>query len=500
MLVIAFRFPAGRYHATPWGRHVNEAEVEWPPTPWRVLRALIATWHRKADPAIQPETVLSSLVERLAATTPEYYLPPATRSHIRHYMPLGKLKKGREDTTLVFDAFVQVDPRAQLLMGFPNVNLPDAETGLLDALLRDIGSLGRAESWVEGYRLDYWPEPANCQPNPLSTDLEPGELREPISLLAPLPAADYRQWRDQTAEHIDWKVIKPKPRQQQLQTTLPARLIDALRLETSDLHTAGWSLPPGARYVTYQRPYRAFAPTHPAPPAPLPERVTTARLALAGKPLPQIEDTLRIGETIRDAVISRADPTRFGKAPPVLTGHSLPGNNAHGHAFYLPEDLDKDGYIDHILIHAVMGLDSDALAALANVERLWLDRRGEWQVMLESWGDPTTLLKPSRRWISATPYLHPWHAKKRFTPADQIRRECRQRGLEEPEVLERPDIEIKGRRRRPVHFHRFRSKRGLRQPDRIGRFYELIFPAPVLGPIALGFACHFGLGLFRPAN
>lgn len=499
MLVIAFRFPTGRYHATPWGRHVNEAEVEWPPTPWRVLRALIATWHRKADPANQPETVLTSLVERLAATTPEYHLPPATRSHVRHYMPLGKLKKGREDTTLVFDAFVQVDPTAELLMGFPNVELSGTETELLDALLRDLGFLGRAESWVEGHRLDYWPEPSNCQPSPLSTDPETGELREPLSLLAPLPAADYQQWRDETAGQINWRTMKPKPRRQ-LQATLPSRLIDALRLETSDLHTAGWSLPPGARYVTYQRPYGVFAPTRPAPPAPSAERVTSARLALAGKPLPRIEDALRIGEVMREAAVSKADPERLGEAPPALTGHFVPESNTHGHAFYLPEDLDNDGYIDHVLIHAAMGLDKDALAALARIERLWLDRRGEWQVMLEAWGDANALLKPSRRWKSATPYLHPWHAKKRLTPADQIRRECRQRGLEEPEVLELPDIEIKGRRRRPIHFHRFRSKRGLRQPDRIGRFCELIFPAPVLGPIALGFACHFGLGIFRPAD
>jgi CRISPR-associated protein Csb2 len=29
MLTIALTFPAGRYHATPWGRHVNEADGGW---------------------------------------------------------------------------------------------------------------------------------------------------------------------------------------------------------------------------------------------------------------------------------------------------------------------------------------------------------------------------------------------------------------------------------------------------------------------------------------
>jgi CRISPR-associated protein Csb2 len=32
----------------------------------------------------------------------------------------------------------------------------------------------------------------------------------------------------------------------------------------------------------------------------------------------------------------------------------------------------------------------------------------------------------------------------------------------------------------------------------LGRLLELCFAQPVRGPIALGFACHFGLGLFFP--
>ena len=38
------------------------------------------------------------------------------------------------------------------------------------------------------------------------------------------------------------------------------------------------------------------------------------------------------------------------------------------------------------------------------------------------------------------------------------------------------------------------------QPDTLGRLLELRFAAPIRGPLAFGFACHFGLGLFRPAG
>ena len=46
-VIIKLRFPGGRYHATPWGRHVNEGAVEWPPSPYRLVRALYDAWKRK---------------------------------------------------------------------------------------------------------------------------------------------------------------------------------------------------------------------------------------------------------------------------------------------------------------------------------------------------------------------------------------------------------------------------------------------------------------------
>ena len=80
MTVLELRFPAGRYHATPWGRHVNEGAVEWPPTPWRIVRALIATWYLKAREI--PTATLRSLVSALSQP-PTFRLPPASTSHTR---------------------------------------------------------------------------------------------------------------------------------------------------------------------------------------------------------------------------------------------------------------------------------------------------------------------------------------------------------------------------------------------------------------------------------
>ena len=75
MFALTFGFPARRYHATPWGRNVNEADVAWPPEPWRLLRAMVAAWWRKGDHGRWSEDDLATLVDALAETPPVYRLP-----------------------------------------------------------------------------------------------------------------------------------------------------------------------------------------------------------------------------------------------------------------------------------------------------------------------------------------------------------------------------------------------------------------------------------------
>lgn len=503
MLAIAFRFPAGHYHATSWGRHVNEAEVEWPPSPWRILRALIATWHRKADQGRFPEALLQSLIERMADSLAHYWLPRGVRAHTRHYMPQGRFKGGREDTSLIFDAFVKLDSRAELIAAWSGLALTGEERELLEALLRDLSFLGRAESWVEARLIEDWQGTPNCVPSELSVNVETGEALEPVRLIAPLESHAYTEWRRKTVAEHELDARKLNKAQQQILLTLPERLLDALSIDTADLQRVGWSQPPGSRYVTYQRPYDCLRVMPQPRVRRSSKRSTTARLILIGNPLPRVEDAVRIGEVVRKAVIMQAARATGGAVPNVLSGHDLPPNNCHGHAFYLPEDADGDGHIDHVIVHTNAGLDHDSLRALGFVERVWTRDNEEWTVMLDRYGKVESFrghayFGPSRIWQSVTPYLHPWHRKRTFDVADQIRRECRERGLPEPEELESlPHVTVHGRQRRSIHFYRFRSKPGLRHPDRQGSFWAIRFPVEVQGPLALGFGCHFGLGLFE---
>jgi CRISPR-associated protein Csb2 len=507
MLAIQLDFIAGRYHANPWGRHVNEADVEWPPSPWRLLRALIATWHRKLDQSLYSEELLESLIHKVSGQLPAYRLPPAIRTHSRHYMPVREGAK--EKPVLIFDAFVRVETNEPLIAVWENVQLEPREEQLLAILLHNLGFLGRTESWAESALLTDWKGNINCLSSELALDTETGEIREPVRLITPMASDEYRKWHSETIASLDWESMKRKVHQQ-LKKTLPEKLIDALRLETGDIQAAGWSQPPGAKFVTYQRPYDCFrAQTKPRilhVISDTPGRSNNSvRIALHGKPLPRIEDAVRVGEWLRMGLMGKAKRILGeNNIPRVLSGHEMPEENKHDHAFYLPEDVDGDGHIDHITVYARSGFDRDTLRVLKEMTRLWNQKGQEWKLILEDYGPHerlkaySPLLAESATWASVTPYLHPWFQKKNFTVADQIKKECRIRSLPEPVKIERLEsICINGRERKPIHFHRFRNKRGLTQPDTHGSFWKLTFPQPVYGPLALGFGCHYGLGMFK---
>jgi|GEM_PF-6127620 len=143
-------FLAGRYHATDWNHQVNEGVLEWPPSPWRLYRAFVASYYRLLQ---RPDrSVLLGLLERLSSVLPHYYLPPTAQGHTRHHMPVWK--EGKNHTTLVFDTFLVLgngagSKDAVIWMTWPGLELHDSHRELLIQLCERISYLGRAESWVE---------------------------------------------------------------------------------------------------------------------------------------------------------------------------------------------------------------------------------------------------------------------------------------------------------------------------------------------------------------
>ena len=83
-LVLRQEFPLGRFHATPWRVNpFDDPHGEWPPSPWRLVRAVTARWYQWAR-----ETEQEPDVAKL-----EDYKPRCARALTRS---ISRLTRGRE--------------------------------------------------------------------------------------------------------------------------------------------------------------------------------------------------------------------------------------------------------------------------------------------------------------------------------------------------------------------------------------------------------------------
>jgi CRISPR-associated protein Csb2 len=467
VICLAVRFLSGRFHATPWDRHVNEGAVEWPISPWRILRALTAALYTRCP---EVDRAVAEATLRKLVTPPLFTLPAASASHTRHYLSSNAVK--RTDTALTFDAFVALADCDVVHVHWP-IDLTDGERQALTLMARAVSYLGRAESWCEIDVLeenDSRPEP-NCAPvgvNGASNGWQPIRV---------LCASD-------AMKQVD------------------------LERTTSSLYREGWNEPPGTRWVLYRRLNDALSPaaTVVSTVAPRPRSVV-AEFTLGGPVLPLFTDAVLVAEQIRSAALSRHE------APSeALSGKSADGERVrdqHRHAHYLPDTRGLSKRVTHVVVYAPAGFSESEQAAFARVSFLaQRHNRPPLDVVLSGFGDAddlrdvTPLFGVATRWRSRTPFIlirHPRRGKD--SPRDQVVRELDCRGLPEPLEI----IPISGTRLGDPHagdagvtrWVEFVSRRHGREhpPGAFG--FELVFREPVRGPILLGYGCHYGLGQFE---
>jgi CRISPR-associated protein Csb2 len=517
-VVIKLRFPAGRYHATPWGRHVNEGVPEWPPSPWRLMRALVAVWKRTCPDL--PESQIRRILEQLV-NPPRFQLPPFHVAHTRHYVPWQK--KGPADRTLIFDTFVSVGRDDPMFVGWSGAELSHEDRVVLAQLLANLSSFGRAEGWIQ----------AELFQGPVDLAFGPAEPHDPdpVSVLCTDPATAFGDEHYPTLDPSKLARGKISPSD---------FLFDCPRwhlcLDTETIHREKWPTVPGTKWVNYTRP---FEESH----VPIRRRVintqqpTVARFLLDGPVLPRAIDTIRVAESFRRGVMSRyqrqCHRRKYGHADKpyrelfrseVLSGKDAAGDflRQHLHAFYLPISEGKDArWITHISVVAADGLGPDEVAALHAVRALKIDAESpELRVQLVGLGYGkdfrTPLLAESNVWVSATPFVVTRHMKRRGRKRDPreffgapdgrgqfvklvLREELERRGFPHAEVeIESLDQAGGHSSVRSPQFRLARRKPGDDGASRPRGLFRLRFPQPVAGPIALGHSCHFGLGLFLP--
>jgi CRISPR-associated protein Csb2 len=542
MIAIKMRFLAGRFHATPWGHHVNEGVVEYPPSLFRLLRSLIATARRACLGQITEEQ-LSSIVTALN-TPPQFHLPQAAVAHTRHYDQANAGVK-------FFDTFVALRPEDDLIWLWPGTSLNEIDSNALSTLLTALGTFGRAESWCEAELL---------------------EEREAQSILATV-AVNSLVFGNPTGLDRGESIRLLLP----LENLTPMELMKVLETETSSMRKAKQLEPTGTRWLTYTRPAEILTPRR-LPPSPVKRdrKVISARLSLDSNVLPLVTDALPFAEQVRRALIRNRVDTSHSEA---ITGKYLNGVPlaGHEHAHYFATDENGDGRLDHVTVFCPRGFDEADVEALGSLRTIY--RRGnrpEVRMILlglggverlaqrgsqpgpsltvgllpgvtfagrgprsRRWEDAdrdvcapnvppsdapsgapigapvgdssdaspcgAKVFATSKRWRSVTPFSLPRFPNRgggkpprpRDLPEAQLVQELVARGLPEPISIGR--IEGYQPNGRPLvrwlefHTQRFKGTQGKGVAG-----FEIEFAEPVSGPIAVGFGCHFGLGLFMP--
>ncbi|MEM0449890.1 MAG: type I-U CRISPR-associated protein Csb2 [Methanomassiliicoccales archaeon] len=530
MLTLSLRFPAGAYHATPWGAHVNEAQKEWPPSPWRIMRAMLATWKRRASDI--KESIMREIMIQLCAEPPSFLLPKVSVGHSRHYVPW--IKSSKSTKGLIFDDFVAISKNATAFIYWPNAIISKEGKEALSTIVSKLSYLGRAESWCEVKVVEIESEELIL-------------LARSNGLYLVEPASKNREMLDGSGEGLIRRILTPLPINGDKQLTEK----HVLMISTNELRNELNQLtPPGAFWEEYYLPEGCIddQPSPVPPSTTCSEKIRAIRYSLDAPALPPVTKTLRVAERVRAACMSIYGGEDRKKSE-FFSGKNESGEplKGHPHAYFLPSDDDLDGKLDHLLVFSHDVISDDHVSSLRNLKRL-SPRGSEMAIGLllveESSAEEgaSPLLSRSRIWESCTPFLLSRHPKtyrngiwktiakperlvidvlegtkrdkssilvdygvspdlnllQKDGPLHQLLSSLEIASFPKPlRITILPELRMRGSVRRWSEFQRTRSN-GMTPCYGPGYGFRIEFDEEVPGPIAVGFACHEGMGMFRP--
>jgi CRISPR-associated protein Csb2 len=447
--------------------------------------------------------------------------------HTRHYMPTGN-----QTTTKIFDAFARIEPEDPLIAYWPTVTLSLESHSFLTALVKRMGYLGRAETWVEAEVVEAVPQGLTARP--INDGTPASSEEEVVTLLSLTPQASFEAWRKKwLVEQENLKLARGKAgklstkERAALMESVPETVWQCLEFETADLQKAGWSQPPGTRWVSYTRPKNIFKTITPGKAAPMRQTPTVARFTVASNVLPPLTEAVTVAERIRQRLMALSRDASETPAS-VFSGHTANGEDlpqGHKHAHYLCEANGKRQSITHVTVWAPGGFEPLAQQALRSLRKVWGTGDHDIQLVLEGFGDAPVfggcltengqapLMAEAVTWVSRTPFILPRHPKQRRDgspklnergeqidgPEAQLRSEFSRRGFPPVVSVERIAHTIMaGQPFRWLSFRRERLRGGGAKGSQQGYGFRVVFSQPVRGPISVGYGSHFGLGLFVP--
>jgi CRISPR-associated protein Csb2 len=513
-LTLAQSFPLGRFHATRWNQNPFEDPYgEWPPSPWRLLRALAARWFQYSRETGDEDVGLRDrLLSKLAREVPSFNLPDSTWRGvaIKQYQPTGvgwsdaqKKNPGykRPGSTLVQDHYRAIPPDKPIvwMWELQDNSIDPSELTLLRELLKRILYFGRAESFCRFEAVEGQPPSANCR---LSSEAGVGN-----PVLVPLPNSDLNL--DVLLSSTDGD---PVPQDQGY------RVRDLLRQRR---------IPPGTVWYYAAIPVRKLVKPAPASRRRHPLGVRVLQFAVGGRVYPPEAHWVKLTERFREEVIrqrcrqvSEGRTTRYGDlsrderdALSLIRGIDGMGGRVDGQqTVFFALIPDAEGLPTRLICWRASPFTDDEIDAFLTATEFplaWERGSLDWQVRMValpfSVPPPADYWSPSQVWQSVTPFVLP-AGRQRF------RRNGRRRPGETPEAclrkllvrfgLPEPSVEgVEGGstwttiHETPQERQRRAEERGTRM--RPGYRLRLRFAQPVTGPLCVGHSCHFGLGLFQ---
>jgi CRISPR-associated protein Csb2 len=501
MLRFRVRFPLGVYNAVS---ATAPPDAEWPPSPLRLIGALLAAAHGRPG---QPPDLERDLIQRLCEApaplvqAPElarigddpvpgqaYLIRGATRWVSRNYVnPKVGLSPGNlsREKSPVSKAGLAVGD-AELAFVWPDLEFPDDDLDRLRCLASDIAFLGTTRSpaivSVDSSETDGAPEAWV----PDESEMVAGSAAVRVPNAATLDAFDRRE---------------------------RARSSSSPRLEGTGMVPA---IPTG-RTVLY-RPPRAV---HDAAfdPQWWGETIVLALDTELSELIPKAPASYVFARALRVALLGAfAEPGSPGEAPPTLRGRGsephcaivpLPtGRGPHadwrirGVAFVLPSP-ERAPQIHEERARIVRGLaqltgpdpkGERRFVQMPGAGKVWLSEPDARQAIQQTLR--TSLYAgPASTWRTVTPVVHShWQKDSRSGLLGQVEADCRHVGLPTPTSVEA-----------------LRGGPGMMAPSRAPEQWRsllggpsghlrLTFAEPIRGPVLLGRARHFGLGLLIPAE
>ncbi|GEM_PF-1442572 len=546
MVTIKLSFPWGRYYAHPWGINPTRLrEAEWPPSPWRLLRALVSAWFR-AHPGQVPNADCITLIEALGTELPDIGFGKISFGHTVHWQPnygaAGSEEKANASykNTRHENHFVAV--HGAVLFRWSNVELPPVTRQMFESLLAELSYFGRAESLCHAEVCSDEPDPTDvgwCRPS-LSAD---GIHARKISascrdVFCPNPR-DFRITDLWARRAAGLAPDAPKA---------PAHLVDELLssdMKADGAFTVSYQMPTGWPERWVVRTPRTAKPTNTPAPSEGPKVAHYLCFSLQCRVPLLLKFIVPLSERFRAAAnfhLCRVHGN--GASSFALLGHAkdrpADAKGDHQHAFYLPMRARNgaEGFLSELHVWCPYGFTQSETEILLRIDRLdW--GRGKYPVRpiltamaKESPSDApfSTGKTASRVWRSASPFVPPRYfyrgssgkltLKAKDQPEHQLVECLKAEGIRTAGEIRRLappgrnfhdgqaqwDIVRTPENENPIlndtasiTVHRPGSSGNPEKERRVGMFFEIEFAEPVLFPVpALGHSAHFGLGLFIP--